>query len=380
MISLRQFLNQTQFQMAEVLGIEAERQHVNYLPIGEDRPQVATYDHLVIALGSVTRFPDVPGLSQFGFPLKGLADAVALRDRAIELLERAEAVDDVDARRALLHWVVVGGNFTGVEVAGEFEVFVRHAARHYPKIRRSDIKVSLVEIAPRILSVLDDDLADYATDQMRRRGMNVLLNTSVNQIHADYVQLSSGETITTHTVVWCAGIASNPLLRTSPFPVDSRGYVQSGRDLRVAGFDNVWAVGDCAVNLDIQGQAYPATAQHAVQQGIHLADNLSRVMRGQQALPFNYHAKGALAALGCRTGVAKVFGFKFSGLFAWLLWRSVYLMKMPGISRKLRVALDWTADLFFRRDYVQLGVHRGPDSQSANVARHSVAEQEDTID
>jgi NADH dehydrogenase len=259
----------------------------------------------------------------------------------------------------LLHLVVVGGNFTGVEVAGEFDVFLRDAARRYRNLRREDSHVTLVEIAERILPALDPELSEYAAREMRRRGITVRLRSSVREIHDDHVILESGARLEARTVIWCAGIAPTPVARALPVPVDDLGYILCEGDLRVRGFDCVWAIGDCAVSPGPDGRPYPATAQHALRQGRHLAWNLARVLEGRSTRRFDYSTKGALVALGCRTGVAKVFGLKVSGFAAWFLWRTFYLFQMPGWARRLRVALDWTMDLLFPRDYVQLGVHRG---------------------
>ena len=357
-VSIRSFLRSTRFRMAEVQGVDLEKREVTCRTVGSELPEVFGWDHLVLALGSVTRLPEVPGLREFGYELKGLADAVALRDRAITMLEAADATADRERRRSLLHFVVVGGNFTGAEVAGEFHVFFRHASRRYPNLHPDDCRVTLVEIADRILGAVEPDLSEYATRSMRRRGIDVRLETSVAAIEKDTVRLSTGETLPASTVIWCAGIAPTPLIRRISVPVDERGYILCERDLRVRGFDHVWGIGDCAVNPGTDGVPYPATAQHAVREGVHLARNLARVLTGRGALPFDYTSRGVVAALGCRTGVAKLFGVKLSGFPAWFLWRTVYLLKMPGFARKARVALDWTADLFFPRDFVQLGVHR----------------------
>jgi NADH dehydrogenase len=355
-VSIRSFLDRTRFIMAEVDGVDIGQSELVYRPTGSEAVHRMTYDHLVLTPGSVTRLPDVPGLADHGFEMKSLADAVQLRDRAIQQLERADATDDPQQRRAMLHFVVVGANFTGVEVAGEFDVFLRRAAREYHNVSRGDIAITLVEIGSRILPALDEDLAEYATDRMRRRGLRVELETSVAEVARDGVTLSDGRRLASETVIWCAGIAPSPLVRNLPVPTDDRGYIVCDRDLRVHGCDALWAVGDSAVNLGPDGVPYPATAQHAVQQGQHLARNLVRVLRGERARPCDISSRGALAALGCRTAVAKVFGFKLSGFPAWFLWRTVYLLKMPGWGRRLRVALDWTMDLLFTRDTVQLGL------------------------
>ena len=357
-VPIRAFLKTAEFMMAEVTGVDLERRHVTYCLVGADAEQTIDYDHLVIALGSVTRLPDVPGLREHGFELKSLADAVALRDRAIALLERANATADPDERRALLHFVVIGGNFTGVEAAGEGHMFMQEAARLYRHVHSSEATVTLVELGDRILGALGDDLSEYAATKLRRRGMTILLGTTVTDITREQVTLSDGSTLRTHTAIWCAGIAPNPITENWALPVDRRGYILCDRDLRVQGMDNVWAIGDGAVNADAGGNAYPATAQHAIQQGRVLAGNLAAVLRGRPTRPCDIKSRGSLAAIGCRTGVAKVYGIKLSGFAAWWLWRTVYLLKMPTLARKVRVALDWTIDVFFSRDYVQLGLHR----------------------
>jgi NADH dehydrogenase len=358
-VSIRSFLRRTRFVMGEVVGADFDRQEIRYrMPEtqGEERLQ---YDQLVLNPGSVTRVPNVPGLSGYGFEMKSLTDAVRMRDRAIQQLERASACDDAEDRRRLLHFVIVGANFTGVEVAGEFQVFLSRACRkHYPNLRPDDVTITLVELGTRILPALDEDLATYATERMRRRGIRVELGTTVSRVERDHVILGDGRRLDTETVIWCAGIAPSPLIEKLAVPTDARGYVECDRELRVRGFDDVWAIGDSSVNIGPDGSAYPATAQHAVRQGQHLAGNLVRVLRGEPPRPCDIRSAGSIAALGCRTGVAKVFGFKLSGFPAWFLWRTVYLMKMPGFARRIRIAIDWTMDLLFPRDAVQLGLAR----------------------
>ena len=359
-VSLRAFLRRATFRMAEVRGIDAERRTVCYRRRHQDGDEHVSYDYLVVALGGVTSLPDVPGLREFGFSVKALADAVALRDRAIEMLELADATEDAAERRARLHFVVVGGNFTGVEVAGELSTFLRQAARGYERIAADDIQVTLVELTERILRALGPDLSDYAATALRCCGVDVRLGESVTRIERTRVHLACGGVRPAHTVIWCAGIAPNPLIARLPFPTDPRGYIVTERDLRVPGFPAVWAIGDCAANPGPDGAPYPATAQHAVRQAAHAARDIARVRRGLPTRPCNIASQGSLAAIGCRTGVARVFGVKISGFWAWWLYRSVYLLKMPGLARKTRIALDWTIALLFPREHVQLSVHARP--------------------
>ena len=368
-VPIRAFLSKdTEFRMAEVLGVDFDHRSVTCRLVGAAESEQLPYDHLVLSLGSVTRLPEVPGLREHGREIKSLTDAVALRDRAITLLELANATADPARRRELLHFVVVGGNFTGVEVAGEFDVFLRHASRQYRHVREDECRITLIELSDRILQALGDDLSAFAERHLRRRGVDIRLETTVTAVEPERVTLSSGQTLAAHTLIWCAGIEPNPLIKDLGLPVDDRGYIRCDRDLRVEGMQCVWAIGDGAVNCDSLGQAYPASAQHAVRQGVHLARNLAAVLRGAPAKPCDIKSKGAIAALGCRTGVAEVFGLQLSGFAAWWLWRTVYLMKMPTLARKVRVALDWTIDLIFSRDYVQLGVHRAPARRDAPPA------------
>ena len=357
-VPIRAFLRRTTFIMSEVLSVDLASQTVRHRVAETGHEALLSFDHLAIAMGSVTRLPAVPGLREYGFEMKSLADAVGLRDHAIRMLEAANTEPDAIRRRALLRFLVVGANFTGVEVAGEFDMFLHQARRYYRNIEIQDIKITLVELGDRILTALDDSLSEFAARHLQRRGVELIHGTTVQRVEVDHAVLADGRRIDTRTVIWCAGIEPAPTISKLGLPTDQRGYIVCERDLRVKGCENVWAIGDCAVNTDSQGKPYPATAQHAVRQGVHLAKNIANVRRGTPPTPCDIRSQGALAALGCRTGVAKVFGVKLAGFPAWFLWRTVYLLKMPTWSRRIRIALDWTLDLFFHRDIVQLGVHR----------------------
>jgi len=363
-VSIRAFLKKTVFRMGEVQEIDAQSRQVIYRRGLEGEIEKVSYDHLVCAWGSVTRQPAVPGLREYGLQMKTLTDAVILRDRAIELLETADGMEDAAKRRALLHFVVVGGNFTGVEVAGELDSFLLRAKGRYPKIQPQDIRVTLINRGSRILKELDEDLADYAKAAMSRSGIVFKFGATVREIRRDQATLTDGETLATHSVIWCAGVAPNPLIRKTSLPVNDKGYILCERTFRVQGFKDVWAIGDCAINLDPSGHSYPLTAQHAVREGAQLAANLVRTLQGREAEPADITQLGALAMIGHHTGVAKILNLKFSGAFAWFLYRTVYLFKMPGIRRKIRMAIDWTLDIFLPRDLVQLGIRQSRDKDS----------------
>nr|MEE4268917.1 NAD(P)/FAD-dependent oxidoreductase [Candidatus Krumholzibacteria bacterium] len=355
-VGLRAFTRSDDLLMGEFIGADLDQKTIAVRPVGQAQPRNIPYDHLVLGMGSITNLPPIPGLHQHGLQVKGVADAIALRDRAIRLLEQADQSPDHLLRRELLHFAVVGSSFTGVEVAGEFEVFLKRAARRYSHVHDSDITVTLIDIAPRILPNLDAKLASFAAEKLQQRGIHLRLNTSVQEVSEDHIILAGGDRLATRTVIWCAGIAPNPALTALGLPSDERGWILCSPDLRVQGHEHLWAIGDCAVNPDPTGRPYPATAQAAVQQGRQLADNLLRVLRGQPTGPCVIRDRGQLVALGCRTGVARIGPIKLAGFAAWFLWRTVYLMKMPGWGRRLRIALEWTIDLMFGRDDVQFGL------------------------
>jgi NADH dehydrogenase len=344
--------------MAEVSELDLDKQSVSYRVAGEPGICHCPYDHVVLSMGTVTLKPPVAGLKEHGYEMKSLVDAIALRDRVVQLLEQANAVDDPEKRRELLTLTVVGGSFTGIEVAGEFDQYLKKAVKHYPRLRESDVKVVILNRGDRLLKTLEPELGDWTLAHLRRRGIDIRLNTSAKAIHADGVELDDGTNLPARTVVWCAGIAPNPSVKFFDVPVDPRGYILCERDLRVKGFDNAWGLGDAAVNPDAKGDAYPATAQAAVQQAKICAANIVRLLEGNPTEPADFSDKGQLAAFGYGDAVAQTFGMKITGWPAWFMWRGVYLMKMPGLGRKFRVALDWTLDVFTRRDFIEMGVHR----------------------
>jgi NADH dehydrogenase len=360
-IPLRGFLRSSEFVMAKVEHIDLQSQVVKVQPEFGNQLEFP-YDHLVLAMGSVTRMPGVPGVREHAFGLKTLADATLLRDRAIGMLEMANLAPDHEHRQSWLTFAVVGGGYTGVEAAGEFNAFLREAIRHYPNVSREDIRVMLIQRTGRILDMLDEAMSELASRILRRDGVDVRLNESVSKVTQTSFVLESGEAIPSHTVIWSAGVAPPPMLDGIELPLNSHGYLECQRDLRVKDRDNIWGIGDCASNPDANGAPYPPTAQHALREGRQAADNLASVLAGDSTKPLNYRSKGTMAPLGGRKAIANLFGVHLTGLPAWFLWRTVYLSIMPGWGRKLRVALDWTADMFSRRDYSQQATNAAKDS------------------
>lgn len=303
--------------------------------------------------------PPIPGLKEHGFELKSLSDAISLRDRGIRLLELANSLNSSEARRALLRVIVVGANFTGIELAGEYQAFLVQAARQYPNVSDSEIEVRVLELGDRILPAVDRSLSDWAFKTLKERGLVIQTGNSTTEVGATYAVLKSGERLYTPTVVWAAGIAPNPIISgISTFPKNERGYIDCERDLRVKGFNNVWAIGDSATVYDAEGRAYAATAQNASRQGPLVAKNILSTIRGGQTKTFDFKTVGSFAIIGHRNAAAEFMGLKFRRFVGWFLYRGTYLAKMPTLSMKVRLAIDWFLELVLPSPIVQLGVHR----------------------
>ena len=318
------------------------------------------YTHLVLGLGAITNFFNLPGLAESAMTMKSLGDAIHLRNHLISNLEAADFECFPEEREPLLTFVVAGGGFAGAETIAGVNDFLREALPFYPHLKEEMLRVVLVHPGEVILPELNEKLGRYAQEKLARRGVEMRLKTSVKEVSGREVILSDGERILTDTLIWTAGTAPNPHLEGVPCRKE-RGKLCTNEFMEVEGWENVWAVGDCAAIPDKKtGKFHPPTAQHAIRQGKILAHNLKANIRGGNKKPFDFNTIGQLAALGRRTGVAQIFGFNFSGFIAWWLWRTIYLSKLPRFEKKLRVALDWTLDLVFSKDLVQFLTLRAP--------------------
>ena len=350
---LRAFLRYANVRQAEVKRIDLAQQLVTAAHCPDCEIAHFSYDHLVLALGSVTNFFGLPGIASHGLQMKTLADATSLHAHVIGMFEHASMYPA--RRRELLTFVVAGGGFAGVETAAELNEFVKKADRYYPEVRKEDVRVVLVHAGPRILPEVNESLSSYALKKLCSRGVKVLLQTKIQSYSDNRVLLSNGEEIATRTLIWTAGTKAHPLLADLDVAKTAGGKVVVDDTLQAEGYPGVWAIGDCASVPDrTTGKTCPPTAQHAIRQARQLARNIAAVVAGQTPQPFRYKPLGVLAGLGRRSAVAEVFGLKFSGFFAWWLWRTAYLLKLPGLDRKVRVAIDWTLDLLFPRDVVYL--------------------------
>jgi NADH:ubiquinone reductase (H+-translocating) len=360
---LRSSLHSTEFIRARVAGIDLAARRVilgeGAASTDETRPQIP-YDHLVLALGAVSNYLGMANLEKFSFNFKTLLDAIRIRNHVIEMFERADREPDPSLRKSILTFVIAGGGFAGIELAGALNDFARGILADYPSLRPEELNVTVVHSRDRILPELSESLAHYAQRRMEDRGVAFRLNTRLTDAHPDMVVVSDGE-IRAHTLVWTAGTAPNPLLKSLPVEKDKRGAVVVDHTLAVPGHAGTWALGDCAAILDAKtGRSCPPTAQFALREAELLARNIKAQLEGSPLRKFHFNSLGALCVVGHQTACAELTlpftrgaAMRFSGLLAWFMWRGIYLSKLPGLERKIRVLMDWTIELFFPRDIVQ---------------------------
>jgi NADH dehydrogenase len=297
----------------------------------ERHRHVLPYDHVVFALGSITNFYGLPGLERHALTMKTLGDAIHLRNRVIATLEEADS-ECAAPGSGLLTFVIAGGGFAGVETAAGVNDFVRDAIRFYPRIRSDRVRMVLVHSGPVILPELGEKLGAYAQQKLAARGVEIVTKAKVAGVDAMGVTLGDGTRIAARLVVWTAGTSPHPLTHDLPCGLD-RGRIVVDDRLAVPGWPGTWALGDCAVVPDVRtGKTHPPTAQHALREARTVARNIAAVIRGRQPRAFDFRTFGQLAAIGRRTGVARILGVNFSGLVAWWLWRTIYLGKLPRLA------------------------------------------------
>jgi NADH:ubiquinone reductase (H+-translocating) len=347
--TLRQMLPGVECRTETINHIDIPARHIEFQN-DQGRVECTSYDHLVIACGADSNLGVIPGMSDHAFPFKTMRDAIRLRSHVIRQLEKAEACSSLERRRFYLSFVIIGGGFSGVELAGEVNDLIRESTRFYRNFSEKDIRVTLVHSGNQILPEVGPSLRDFALKEMERVGIEILLNTKASAATPKGVGLPDGSMIRGATVVCTIG--TTPARIVAQLDVGKeRGRIVTDADMRVAGLQNVWAVGDCAfIKNAFDNQAAPPTGQFAEREGRQVAANIVRVLRGQPTRPFYFKQLGQLCSIGGRRAVAEMFGLRISGLVAWFLWRSVYLLKLPSWSRRIKVGLDWGWDLLFPRD------------------------------
>jgi NADH dehydrogenase len=363
---IRAFLRTTRFAEATVRGIDLERRVV-FVAAGGENGELA-YDHLVLALGSMTNRTMIPG-SEHAFTFKALADALLLRNHIIERFERADVESDPDRKRRQLTFVIIGGGLVGVELFGELTAFADGISPLYQHVDRDEVRFILLQGGERLMPEMDPKLAAYGTEVLRRRpGAEIRTGEHVRAIEPGKAHLPD-ETIEAETIVLAAGIVPNPVVAGLPVEKDRRGHIVVDGSMRCKSHPEVWALGDCAVIPSPAGQPYPNLAQHALREAKVLARNIQGVLNGRPPQPFVYSTLGMMGSLGHSRAFGQLVKLRVYGIPAWFVRRTYYLLQMPGWRRRVRIMIDWFFALLFRPDIVKISL----DSEDVERRRDAVA-------
>ena len=355
-IPLRELLSRTDLLIGNVTGLDIDARKAEVTDLNGEIHEIE-YGAAILSPGSVPAIFPIPGLNEHAVGFKSLADAIWLRNRVLHQLDAAESARDLDQRRRLLTFTFIGGGYAGVEAIAELESMARDAVKRYPTLSIADFRWVLVEAQDALLPGLHPRLAQFTEKVLRRRGIEVHLETRLESCVDRKVELSGGRVApyTSGTIVWTAGQRPTPLAAAWGLPTEKHGFVPVDDHLRVAGRDDLYAVGDFAAVPDPAGGLSPNTAQHALRQARVAAANLAASLGAGSPQPFRYRTRGLAVTLGKWQGTAQVKRFTFRGPLAWWMGRSYHLLMMPGIARKSRVVSDWTMALLFPRDVSQLG-------------------------
>lgn len=361
-VPLRRALSHCEVLTARFESLDHDRRCARIVPLHGPELDIP-YEHVVLALGSVARVLDIPGLKDQGIGFKTIEEAAYLRNQVLHSMDVADSTPDPERRRKALTFTFVGGGYAGVEAFAELADMAEAACRLYTTIRPGELRFVLVEATERILPEVDLDMAEYTVAELRGRGLEVKLSTRMTSCVDGRVELSDGDAFDSDTIVWTAGVRANPRLADTGLPLnDKGGAVRCTPELQVEGHRGVWAAGDCASVPDLTrpGRTLPPSAQHAVRQAPVLAGNIVASLRGESLTPYRHAYAGSVASLGLYKGVAQVYGVKLRGLPAWLMHRAYHLGRVPTLNRKARVLGDWMLAAAFRRDIVSLGALATP--------------------
>ncbi len=356
-VPLREELDWTDIILGRVVAADPDRNEVRLHTV-DDRDETLRYDQLIVTPGSVSRVLPVPGLAEHALGFKTLADAIALRNRMLLNLEIAESLPDDAARREYLTVVFVGAGYAGLEGIAELQDYAADVIDRYPRCRMMGTRFVLVEAQERVMTEIPAPLAEFATRELRGRGMEIRTHTMLREMDERSATLSTGERIPTRMLCWTAGVRPAPVAGKLGLPLDQNGRIEVEPSMRVRGHDNVWAIGDAAAVPDPAKQRRapsPPTCQHAIRQGRRVAENVAATLGGRRIKPFRYRTLGVFVDMGRHKAVATVLGVRLRGFPAWFAARTYHLMMMPGTARKVRLGLDWGVGLFFGRGSAELG-------------------------
>jgi NADH dehydrogenase len=352
----RELTRRTKWLEATVSGIDREKHEAHYVRRDGTSTSIR-YTHLVLACGSAANLEKIPGVASRGYPLKTVTDAIVMGNDLIGNFDAAATEPEPEARKRLLTVVVIGGGFSGVEVAGHIADLMQAIHRFYPELKKETLRVVILQKGKSLLPELHhQSLSRFTLRKLRQNGIEVRLETTAKKADSIAVHLTTNEQIETGMIVCTVGTETHPLIKSLDLPLE-KGRLKADSDMKVTGTTDLWTLGDCCfVPNAFNGRPCPATAQFAIQQARQLAENIGRVSEGVSTKPFNFRPRGMLASIGHRNAVAVIYGVKLSGFLAWILWRGIYLAKLPTFSRKLEVAISWACSIPFPPNIVQLGL------------------------
>jgi NADH dehydrogenase len=357
-IPIRTFCKRAKFYQAVVSSIDLEQKLVTISRLFDGKVHALEYDYLVLAMGSVTNFFGNKNIEKHSFTIKTIEDAIGIRNHVINMLENAGQTSDPDLQQKLLTFTMVGAGFAGVETIAEINHLIREAsARMYPNINHEKIHMILISSKNGILPEVSTSLSKKAMKYLKKQGVQILTNTIAIDADEDYVLLDNNEKIPCTTLIWAGGVTVEPVISELKCEHVKSGKVQVDKFLRLVGYPNVYALGDCAEIIDvITKKPFPPTAQHAIRQSSTVSHNLKVDITGKDSLKiFSYKSKGIMATIGKRTAIVSIFGYNLQGFLPWLIWRTYYVLQMPDIGKKIKVVIDWTVDSFFKRDLTSYG-------------------------
>jgi NADH dehydrogenase len=356
-VPIREELEWADLRLGRVTGADPGVNEL-YVRTLDERDETFRYDQLVISLGSVSRVLPIPGLAEHALGFKSLADAIAVRNRALLHLEIAESLPDDESRREYLTFVFVGAGYAGVEGVAELQDYVNDTIERYPRCREAGTRWILVEMLDRIMPEIPASLAEFASQELRARGIELRTGTRLERMDDRSAALSTGEQVPTRTVCWTAGVKPPAIVKQLGVPLTKGGRIEVDATMRVRGQDNVWAIGDAAAVPDPAQRRKapsPPTAQHAIRQGRVVGHNVAAALAGRRPRAFRYRTLGVFVDLGQHKAVATILGLRLRGFPAWFAARTYHLAMMPGVGRRVRLAVDWTVGLVFGRASAELG-------------------------
>ncbi len=351
---MRQMLDKITYRNAEVNFIDLKNKKVGIIQGFRKREHFISYDHLIIALGQKSNLDIIPGLKNNCMTMKDLKDAYNIRNHIIKCLELADVTQDYELKKRLLNFVVVGGGFSGVETSGELKEMIDKLLKYYKNIKKSEINFHIVELSDQLIPEFDQKMGIYINNYLQKQGITVHLNTSLEEVSSLRVYFSNKKSILTNTVISTIGSTVSDLIKNSNLPLKN-GKIETNNCMEVKNNNNVWALGDCALvpyDSSDETKKSPPTAQFAVKQAKILSKNIVLKTLNRKLKNFNYKSKGALASLGSKTGIGKIYFLTIKGLIAWVIWRGFYLSFLPSIPTKIRVLICWLLEFFMPRNAV----------------------------